>query len=108
MGNLPAHRCRARLRCAQDDAVATQARPGLLHRSDRGVPHAAAVYLRVPGEHGITCSMRHQGNCLRQRLRRELLRHVERIAHPRPALRNTRSRQTRRLRMDRSVLQSAT
>jgi transposase InsO family protein len=52
-------------------------KPGLLHHSDRGSQYAATAYPQHLRAAGMIGSMSRRGNCGEQRLRGELLRHVE-------------------------------
>ncbi len=90
---------------------------GLLHHSDRGVQYACGAYRDLLNANGLRASMSRKGNCwdseisdhiFAQRRGRELLRHGDQRAAPRPRVRNTRAGQRRAVRVHRDLVQSPT
>ena len=62
--------------------------PGLIHHSDQGSQYVSLGFGQQARDAGIAISMGVQGRCVRQRRRRELLRHLEEGAHRPPVLAN--------------------
>ena len=60
--------------------------PGLIHHSDQGSQFVSLAFGQRARDAGIAVSMGSRGDCLRQRRRRELLRHPQEGARPPPHL----------------------
>ena len=60
--------------------------PGLIHHSDQGSQFVSLAFGQKARDAGIAVSMGSKGDCLRQRRRRELLRHAQEGTRPPPLL----------------------
>ena len=81
--------------------------PGLIHHSDQGSQYVSLAFGQAAREAGIARSMGSKGDCLRQRRRRELLRHAQEGTRPPPLLADPPRAHQRGLRVHRSASTTA-